>query len=755
MLLGDPQLCDENRSEWVKLLTECCSHSVLALPLRIQEGVRCLQEISRRFDEFTVFSSKLQLDGSYIVKSRKNWRMRRVTKHRGCICHPSVGLREYTTTSAQKILDPMEGDPSVCTFSSDSAHFKNLITAADTTVYASIKPRVSPPQLLPHRDTSELTDLDSSKPVEFEHRAKNHTEVAEAPFQHQAQASSGTRESHYWESSHDALFDSIGNKLPQKHSGLHEASTRNGIEFAVAPTALGRDLDITIDAPVMSSQCSSSGRKSRSCLIRETSEFNGVSQISPEEQTAQRKRSNVSDQRSVDIGTDQNGLLNSYETAASQRMKLAMLARVEVIELVNDLLCGSSEDPHQRDNLTHRRGLTVLLHGAAGIGKTATAECIAHHQKDNFDHVFNVRAENAFNLGLSLHRIAVSIGLVDKYETHSHRQSRQILHSWMNKTNSSWLLIFDDIQALELLDQYWSWPGRGSYIITARTSHINEERCSNLISHSFKIGPLNIEQSMSLLRAATRLPWSARTKSRVRRVVEMCGGQPLALLAAAKVIRRQGLSHFEIARTLLKIPADLRKTCPGLTSTLSLGAQDLDAVCSLFDGARIDEYILRVGTRSSNVPLRNFPCSQRQYLKARQQLYTAAGLEVHNEPSQVSSRTWLSRVWSLQETILSSLSPRRFQQSLDTCSSLILDQWPVKRRLGSILRGRWAEFDDLHSHVWAMYRAILAFWSLGYKYVNVTSRGKSVAAAQLPDSYLRLLVLSIWYVYSARYGPDY
>lgn len=117
------------------------------------------------------------------------------------------------------------------------------------------------------------------------------------------------------------------------------------------------------------------------------------------------------------------------------------------------------------------------IFGRRGVGKTQIALQYARLFKQKFDAVFWVRSETSVSLRQSFAEIAVALELPGADKNKNFEENQIKVLQWLEKTDKTWLLIFDNAERGQLLKSYWPRKANGSVLLTSRSlfNFANEE----------------------------------------------------------------------------------------------------------------------------------------------------------------------------------------------------------------------------------------------------------------------------------------
>ncbi|KAH8162522.1 hypothetical protein CIB48_g5721 [Xylaria polymorpha] len=163
----------------------------------------------------------------------------------------------------------------------------------------------------------------------------------------------------------------------------------------------------------------------------------------------------------------------------SQRVDQTITNFDDILDLIDKNLL-----PEHRRNVNFGEGSlrSFALCGMDGIGKTQIAVEYAYSRRPQFDAIFFVTVDGKAVLSEDLARIDQQLGLEDEREANNLTVSIEIVKGWLlNPVRSYdappsaanevfWLLIFDNVNDLDVLEEFWPTTGSGAVLITSRDS---------------------------------------------------------------------------------------------------------------------------------------------------------------------------------------------------------------------------------------------------------------------------------------------
>lgn len=190
--------------------------------------------------------------------------------------------------------------------------------------------------------------------------------------------------------------------------------------------------------------------------------------------------------------------------------------------------------------------------GMGGMGKTEVAAEYASSRKSDYDAVFWVYANSRLETQQAFETIAKALGFV--IEGHDSSVIRaQVLEWFSNPVKSydsdlpselaAWLLIFDNVDDMELMYDFWPLGSSGSILITSRDPLSK----TYLASNGVVLDPFSIAEGAEFPLKMTRYENNVKTREQALEIAQQLGNLPLALTRIARVIMRQDLSFERIS----------------------------------------------------------------------------------------------------------------------------------------------------------------------------------------------------------------
>ena len=242
-----------------------------------------------------------------------------------------------------------------------------------------------------------------------------------------------------------------------------------------------------------------------------------------------------------------------------------------------------------------------VLNGLGGTGKTQTALEYAYRQREAYDLVWWLPAEDGAAVAVGVSKLVRRLGAAPKADA-SADELRRLLEARLARFGR-WLLIFDNAPGPEEVRPYLPAVGGGGAIIL--TSPSPNWRGT---ARPFYLRVLERAESVAFLQKRTGLPDDADGSA--RRLAQALGDLPLALEQAAALVAQTGISFAEYLRRFEDHWAELLRS--GRTSgeypdtvamTWELAFRELEAnepvaaalmnVCAFLAPAEVSQTFLR------------------------------------------------------------------------------------------------------------------------------------------------------------------
>lgn len=185
----------------------------------------------------------------------------------------------------------------------------------------------------------------------------------------------------------------------------------------------------------------------------------------------------------------------------------------------------------------------VGIYGPGGVGKSQLALHYANSSmtKKSYDLIAWITAETQIKLVQNLSALARDMGLVPK-EDEGEYQCVQKVRDWLNSSGHSFLLVFDNVDNLQLLDQIWPASDKGSIIITTRSPAVASGKTTKTLS--LGCFPDDVGKDVLVSLAGTT-PTGKEDEIAAKEINHQLGGLPLALVAIGDYIRDRGCDYVE------------------------------------------------------------------------------------------------------------------------------------------------------------------------------------------------------------------
>lgn len=367
------------------------------------------------------------------------------------------------------------------------------------------------------------------------------------------------------------------------------------------------------------------------------------------------------------------------------------------------------------------------LCGLGGVGKTEIAIEFVLRHKDAYDAVFWIRADEVAKLDSRFRQIAIELQLETQTESVNHVVSRELVKGWLSRAwkwtkpegqvrtpvEATWLIIFDNVDDLQILPDYWPIQGNGAVLITSR------DPLSKFIFSTTPFGinlePFTNEEGATLLKQLTNEQDAGQV---AEDIAQALGGLPLAISQMAGIIRRQDLKLSEFLESYndaaehaalfgAKFPLG-HSVYPHTISSvwvldsLKPATRILLKVIAFLDPDCIQEYIL--ANSSLKLMLDGYPPSPAAFREARSELIQSSLLIRHKNREELTVHRLV------QDSVRAKMTPEEGAHAFWSAVRLLWAQWPTA--MGSPTRknapvvtpkfhfiDRWPKCATLYPHV--------------------------------------------------------
>ncbi|KAI1391552.1 uncharacterized protein F4822DRAFT_427403 [Hypoxylon trugodes] len=424
---------------------------------------------------------------------------------------------------------------------------------------------------------------------------------------------------------------------------------------------------------------------------------------------------------------------------------LDFFGRSEILDLIDDsLLPKESKDPNDPRTLQN-----FAICGTGGMGKTQIALEYAHSRKACFDAIFWITADNKTSIAASFSTIALSLGIATEAEVTDLAVCFGIVMRWLSNPTkpvdggersigASWLLVFDNADAIDLMSEFWPSTGIGSVLITTRDPAGKDYCLGRGISLQPLLGTDALEFFKIQLQKDTEMEHHINAE-----FVEKLYGLPLAIVQVAALIRRRkmttaefsgayssgieqsGLQDYQVSQH----DGNYRHSIFTVWAFESLGekTQALLNVMSLLDPFRIQEFILSRDSLDTSESL--YPKTRCDYVNSRSSLLKAS-LITRSLPTEHVELHPL-----VQEVLRSRMSGDDLVTSFSVAVTLVHASWPRENIKWHHETSHREQSAEMLAH------------ALKLRTVYEKSLIDKVLPSRIEDLWIEVLRASGWYLY--------
>jgi transposase-like protein/transcriptional regulator with XRE-family HTH domain len=240
--------------------------------------------------------------------------------------------------------------------------------------------------------------------------------------------------------------------------------------------------------------------------------------------------------------------LDIHDTRHLLEASLTALSPYWLVPYQRNPFFTGREDMLQYLHDTLTSGCAAVLSGMGGIGKTQTVIEYAYRFANDYSAIFWINAETSGSIVSSLVAITTLLNVLEKQEQEQERVEIAF-HRWLTN-HSGWLLIFDNVEDLELVGDVLPSARSGSVLFTSQRQSLG------LTAQTLHLKRMTVEEGISFLRHRARLLTPPDVVA-AREIVEAMDGLPLALDQASIYIERTGCSLTDYRRLFQQHPIRL------------------------------------------------------------------------------------------------------------------------------------------------------------------------------------------------------
>jgi hypothetical protein len=197
---------------------------------------------------------------------------------------------------------------------------------------------------------------------------------------------------------------------------------------------------------------------------------------------------------------------------------------------------------------SYTRLRAIGIHGAGGVGKTQLALQYANTSLDMYQVIVWIPADTQTNIVHALSNLAKKLGLVDGASGEDDCGNVDKVRDWLNTASKPFLLVFDDVDNIELLDPIWPANKRGSIIITSRSPLVATGRTTITLA----LKSFSADTTSQVLRTLSQLDFADDKEEAAahKRLSGWTNGFPLAVMQISNFIRNRGTSYVETRKMM-------------------------------------------------------------------------------------------------------------------------------------------------------------------------------------------------------------
>lgn len=188
----------------------------------------------------------------------------------------------------------------------------------------------------------------------------------------------------------------------------------------------------------------------------------------------------------------------------------------------------------------------MSIHGLGGVGKSQIALHYANTSMKTYDVIAWIPSETQVKMTQALSKLAKKLGLPKGDDSEDDYQASLKVKDWLNESGRSFLLIFDNVEQIDILLQVWPSSEKGSILITTRSPSVASKRATEVMH----LECFSMEKALEALNSLTGL--DQKDSVAANDICQLLGGLPLAIVQMSEYIRDRGCSYEEFLRIYRK-----------------------------------------------------------------------------------------------------------------------------------------------------------------------------------------------------------
>lgn len=197
----------------------------------------------------------------------------------------------------------------------------------------------------------------------------------------------------------------------------------------------------------------------------------------------------------------------------------------------------------------HEKLQVMSIHGLGGVGKSQIALHYANISMKIYDVIAWIPSETQVKMTQAWSMLAKKLGLPKGDDSEDDYQASLKVKDWLNESGRRFLLIFDNVEQIDILLQVWPSSEKGSILITTRSPSVASKRATKVMH----LESFPMDKALEALNSLTGLDHKKYENSAAANdICQLLGGLPLAIVQMSEYIRDRGYSYEEFLRIYRK-----------------------------------------------------------------------------------------------------------------------------------------------------------------------------------------------------------